>query len=65
MVALFVADIERDKTAQANLFQKQVKKIDAAEVREAIGIEFYLYFFRAVGHAIKPYIMYGFIATLK
>ena len=41
-----------------------MEQIHAAEMSEAIGIEFYLYFLSAVSHAMKAYIMDGFIANV-
>ena len=63
IVALFVTNGSGDKIAQTDLFQKQMKKIYAAEMSEAIGIEFYLHFFSAVSHTEKVYIMDGFSAN--
>jgi len=47
-----------------DLFKEQVEQIYAAKVREAIVVEFYLHFLRAVGHTEKAYIMDGFSATV-
>lgn len=64
IVTLRMSDIECDVFAPADLFQKQMEQIYAAEMREATGIEFHLDFFRAVGHATKAYIMDGFVAMM-
>ena len=42
-----------------------MKQIHAAEMRQAIRIEFDLYFCRAIGHTEKAYNMDGFSVNLN